>query len=200
MRGARQRGDAPIAQLERSRQYLAIPLRDLAPAHARTAWHVTYWRRHSLAILTVVAVLASSAGAWLAATKPPREIYEDASGIHIGSAVLAPRPRSPVPGYAFFEGEASLLIARDAGIVKASAAAVMNGQSVAGYCLARTPGRGAVTEVCSFWLGGRRLTSHDVYDPPERRWMRIYSDGVTTEFAVPPAASVVPVPLPLGRS
>ena len=200
MRGVRRRVDPPITRLERSQQYLAIPLRDLAPVHARTAWHVAYWRRHSVKVLTAVALLASSLGVWLAATTPPREIYEDTLGIHIGSAVLAPRPQSPVPRYTLFEGAASLLVARDAGIERATASAVINGHSVAGSCLAHETGQGALAEVCTFSLAGRRLTSHDVYDPRERRWMRRYSNGATIEFAVPAGGFVVPIPLPLGQT
>ena len=184
---------------DRASQYLAIPLSGLVPVHSHRAPHVSYWRRRSTAIMTWCALVASTLGAWLAVAAPPSQVYEDAAGVHIGPALLAARSSSPLPGYAYFSGGASLLLRDDAGIEKASAAAVVNGQRAAGVCLLNAAARGAFVESCSFIVGGHRLTSSDVYDPHRHRWLRTYSDGVTAEFLVPPGGSVLPIPLPLGH-
>lgn len=186
-------------QLERAQQYLAIPLRGFAPVHVQTLWRLQHWRRHSVILLLCCALVASLAAAWLVLTTPPSQIYEDASGVHIESLLLVATSPSPRPGYAFFKGDASLLVADAGNIERATAATVLNGKPTAGSCFVRKIGHGTLTGLCTFRIGSRRLTSQDVYDSHARRWTRRYSDGVATEFGVPAAGSVIPIPLPLGH-
>lgn len=97
-----------------------------------------------------------------------------------------------------YTGAAAYVLFDQGSTWRAAALTVLNGRPTRGTCrMMFTPG-GAAAQ-CHFTTGDTMLTSSDVYVAGERHWCRTYSDGRTAVFDVPPAAGVIPVPLPLGR-
>jgi hypothetical protein len=189
-----------LAELERDEQYLPIPLRSLSPAHARTPWHVSYWRRHSIGIMIGCGLASLASAMWLTFTVPPIDVYSDSTDVHIGASLLTERSPSPILGYTLYVGDAALLVQRSAGLTEAAmGAGISGGRQVDGRCVLTRQPAGIDTETCTFAVAGQRLGSHDIFDPVRHEWRRTYSDGMSVEFHVPTTGSLIPIPLPLGR-
>ena len=191
---------SPRLRLDRTPQNLPVPLGGLVPAHRNESRLSRNWRRQRARILSVAGLMLAVAGGWLAVATPSLPVYADGRGVHVGEVTLVPLQHQLQQGVRVYTGAVAFAVVDvSPRQVRASAVTTMNGVSVSGVCHLVRTGGGDAREDCAFSVHGATLHSIDVFDSSSHTWRRTYSDGRTASFAVPPGASVVPVPIPLGR-
>jgi len=187
--------------MERSAQYLPLPLGDFAPARGRRAplRASAIVARRCAEIVVTASVVAALIGVGLALTKPPMQVFAGARTVTIGGDALAYRGSDAISGSRLFVGDAALIIDPiTADGQRAAAVTFVRGVHTTGVChLDRI--RGLVTEECTFTLGAKHFSATDVFDGRASRWHRVYSDGARAVIAVPTGSQLIPLPFLVGR-
>ncbi|MBV8444863.1 MAG: hypothetical protein JOZ92_02985 [Candidatus Dormibacteraeota bacterium] len=119
-------------------------------------------------------------------------VFVDANGMHIDDATL--HLDGSEAGGDLYAGDGVVFVRRDGATTVSGAALFINGHAVTGRCVGTS---GA--EHCSFTIDGREVTANDIYDPADRRWTRVYSDGTRIVVNVPREGSPAPVVVPFGE-
>lgn len=183
--------------LDRAPQSLPVPLGGLAPAHRHTSAPRRIPHRLRTAPLLALALVASAGGVCLSADLPAFEVERDAAGLHFDGVTLSPLAEL-VAGTQIFTGAATVAITTTFGLIRAGSVMTWNGVLTTGRCVLRR-GPAGTSETCVYSIGTRRLTSVDRFVDETRTWRRHYSDGGDITIGVSSAATLIPLPFPLGR-
>jgi len=142
-------------------------------------------------------LVAAASGVWLSAASGFHS-GRNQTDVHVDDLTLS-RVGQTVADTEIFTGSATLVITTAAGVSRGGAVMTWNGVPTTGRCVLLHVVSDETSETCDFTMGSALVTAVDRFDPEKRTWSRRYDDGDEITIAVPPGASLIPIPFPLGH-
>jgi len=190
--------------IDRDPQQLPVPLGDLRPRWRSRGAPATVrlWRRRGPDAVAALGLLLAAAAVLITVTRPPLGVYlQDGSVEVAGMTLLHPADNGGLQSGLLYDGPATLLLVpQPDGSMVAAGVTYLDGSEVTGVCHLGPPTRAEVTERCQLRIGSAAVSCEDVLSfDGQGDWERRCSDGQQLSVSVPPGATVIPMPFPLGR-